>query len=341
MGSWISLGGLKNDTTAPTTPVIAVAVISSTELDISLTTPSTDSGGLKQYVLERSPNGSTSWTTLATGASIFTYADTGLTASTTYYYRCTASDFAANSSVSATVNATTSSSGLVFSGLRSSIDMTIDDNTGGTDTIVWTSDGTGSFARITYVASGTIRLLWPYADRNQTGGYVKFESRFSASGKTAKHLKIFGQGYPTNYSNCTWPANAGAIPEIIYDDSASPTGGHDLLSETSFTGSLTGGGAYSRTPHPTINTTSSATNDTSWHTWEYWFKFNDDGINNGEFAAWKDSVLVFWISDVYNSGVGLSKRDYLTLGDFSAQSGWTLDFRNVDIGYSRPTGRGI
>jgi hypothetical protein len=202
MGSWISLGGLKNDTTAPTTPVIAVAVISSTELDISLTTPSTDSGGLKQYVLERSPNGSTSWTTLATGASIFTYADTGLTASTTYYYRCTASDFAANSSVSATVNATTSSSGLVFSGLRSSIDMTIDDNTGGTDTIVWTSDGTGSFARITYVASGTIRLLWPYADRNQTGGYVKFESRFSASGNSDgynnKQFRLWGlvQGHP-------------------------------------------------------------------------------------------------------------------------------------------------
>jgi hypothetical protein len=57
MGSWICLGGLKNDTTAPTTPVIAVTVISSTELDVSLTTPSTDAGGLKQYVLERSPNG--------------------------------------------------------------------------------------------------------------------------------------------------------------------------------------------------------------------------------------------------------------------------------------------
>jgi hypothetical protein len=114
MGSWICLGGLKNDTTAPTTPVIAVTVISSTELDVSLTTPSTDAGGLKQYVLERSPNGSTSWTTLATGASIFMYADTGLTAATTYYYRATASDYANNTTASAVVSAATSSSGAFY-----------------------------------------------------------------------------------------------------------------------------------------------------------------------------------------------------------------------------------
>jgi hypothetical protein len=337
MSRFITRSSIAVDTTGPTAPTITAAAASTSTITVTRTANATDVSGVANYETQRSLAGAGSWTTVDT-SNTTPLTVSGLSEATSYDFRQRGIDTLGNlGTFSATATASTSST-LAFSGLRSSIDMTIDDNTGGTDTIVWTSDGTGSFARITYVAAGTIRLLWPYADRNQTGGYVKLESRFSASGKTAKHLKVFGQGYPTNYSNCTWPANAGTIPEILYDDS---TGGGDLASETSFTGSLTGGGAYSRTPHPTFHVTSSIANDTSWHTWEYWFRFNDNGINNGEFAAWKDGTLVFWVSDMWNCGTGLSKRDFLTFGDFSAQSGWTLDFRNVDIGYSRPTGRGI
>lgn len=70
---------------APTAPTnLTTTAASQTQINLSWTDNSSNETGFK---IERSPNGST-FTQIATvGANVTTYASTGLTASTTYYYR--------------------------------------------------------------------------------------------------------------------------------------------------------------------------------------------------------------------------------------------------------------
>lgn len=70
------------------------------------------SAGASSYTIERSANGSTGWTTLASGISSnrFYYIDSGLSGGATWYYRVSAVNGVGSSSPSATVNATAGSS---------------------------------------------------------------------------------------------------------------------------------------------------------------------------------------------------------------------------------------
>lgn len=107
------------DTTAPTVPVISAAALSSSELQVSLVTPSTDIGsGLRDYTLQVSSTGTSGWSDLATGlqAGSFPYTHGGLTASTQRFYRLRAFDIATNFSTSSVVNATTLATGLNWIG---------------------------------------------------------------------------------------------------------------------------------------------------------------------------------------------------------------------------------
>lgn len=106
------IGATAGDTTAPTSPTITATASSDTANSIALTAAATDAVGVTGYELDWSPNGSSSWTNLAgvTVAGSFPYSHTGLTASTTYYYRCRARDAAGNWGSYGTSNATTNSS---------------------------------------------------------------------------------------------------------------------------------------------------------------------------------------------------------------------------------------
>jgi hypothetical protein len=78
----------------------------------------TDNSGYEDnYLVERSANGSTGWTQIASKAADSTsHSDTGLTASTTYYYRVRAYDSVLGySDYSNTANATTNASSTVIS----------------------------------------------------------------------------------------------------------------------------------------------------------------------------------------------------------------------------------
>jgi titin len=60
------------------------------------------------FKIQRSPNGTNSWTTVTTlGATATTYTNTGLTSLTRYYYRLVAVNLAGDSAPSAVVNGTT------------------------------------------------------------------------------------------------------------------------------------------------------------------------------------------------------------------------------------------
>lgn len=81
---------------------LAASGVSSSQVDVSWNSVTSATG----YVLERSPNGTTGWTTVFSGAGT-SYSDTGLSAATTYYYRVSATGSLQTSSVSSTVNGTT------------------------------------------------------------------------------------------------------------------------------------------------------------------------------------------------------------------------------------------
>lgn len=103
------------------------------QIDLSWTDNSTNEDGFK---IERSPNGSTSWTEVGTSsANVATFSDTGLTAQTTYYYRVRAYNTGGNSSYTTAVfSATTfdppaAPTGLVASATaQTKINLTWTDN---------------------------------------------------------------------------------------------------------------------------------------------------------------------------------------------------------------------
>jgi len=91
---------------APNAPTgLSAAAVSNSQIDLSWTDNSSDETGFK---IERSPDGSTGWTQIATvGVNVHSYSNTGLTCETPYYYRVRAYNATGDSGYSNTANATT------------------------------------------------------------------------------------------------------------------------------------------------------------------------------------------------------------------------------------------
>jgi len=86
-------------------------VISSSQIDLSWAAPAnTDGSAITGYVIERSTDGGTTWSTIQpnTGSTSTTYSDTSLQSSTTYTYRVSAINSVGTSSPSNTASAMTS-----------------------------------------------------------------------------------------------------------------------------------------------------------------------------------------------------------------------------------------
>jgi titin len=97
-------------TLPPAQPTTVIAAASGTTITINWA-PVQDAAS---YLVERSPDGSTNWTTAGTTTSACTQADTGLTNDTTYFYRVTAIGAASSSPVSSVVSAKTALSAPVL-----------------------------------------------------------------------------------------------------------------------------------------------------------------------------------------------------------------------------------
>ena len=97
-----------NATTAvavPSAPAgVSAAAVSTSRIDVAWQDVAGESG----YRVERSANGTTGWAQVGTTvAGVVSFSDTGLSASTTYWYRVLASNSAGDSAPSAVVSATT------------------------------------------------------------------------------------------------------------------------------------------------------------------------------------------------------------------------------------------
>jgi hypothetical protein len=221
----------------------------------------------------------------------------------------------------------------------------LNDNTSGAATGAWTSDGTGSFYRMTYpAAGGNAGPYWSGIDSSKRQIYVRWDYRRNSNNHT-KRMKIFGKGYPTNYSNFNVHVDYSGTPlGISYSDK---TGGGDIDVQF-FIGSyptLTGGSAFSRSPHP-VEQVDIATNEhtnSTWDTHEFFGLHNDDGTPNGEIAYWYNGTLILWLTAMYNCRTGGQGFAAVTLCDYANNPGSTLieDVRNWYVSYDRPTGRGI
>lgn len=86
---------VQRSVTPPTAPVLSVTADSSSQLRVALATPSSASLGVSAYTIERSANGATGWTAIASGAQVFGstgYPDAGLGSGESWYYRANATD---------------------------------------------------------------------------------------------------------------------------------------------------------------------------------------------------------------------------------------------------------
>jgi hypothetical protein len=109
-GQWIMQAvAFKAATVAPPPPPLpptnlAATAVNTTEIDLSWTNGSTSQTGVR---IERSPDGVTFTEIAVAGAAATSFADTGLIAAATYYYRLRATNGATNSSYTAVASATT------------------------------------------------------------------------------------------------------------------------------------------------------------------------------------------------------------------------------------------
>lgn len=245
----------------PTPTGLAANEVSSSEIDLTWDTVT----GATSYTLERSPDGSTGWSTVYTGSTA-SFNDTGLTTATTYYYR-----------VSATGSAGTSSPSSNVSGLTKSVIPISDDFSSGSWAAVRWKQNAGSFS----VTSGAGVMT-------MTGGGVA--ARVNSYTDTATDQGLLLRFLVTTAGNDT--ANMAIRSNGTFADSSSPypTAGYSVEASGG-TANLVQRVAGSPT---TIGTTATYT-ATAWQwirleavgstiRWKIW----QDGTS--EPGSWRDSV---------------------------------------------------
>ncbi len=171
------------------------------------------------FKIERKTGSGGSYSQIATtGASVTTYSNTGLSSSTTYFYRVRATNAGGDSSYSPEASATTSSSPSVF---RSASSAGADS---GTLTI---NKPTGTQSGDVMVATIAVR---PDTTTITASGWTLVRRMDNSSGNAnslAVYYKVAGGSEPTNYSFSfsTSTGAAGGIASIIGIDTANPIDG--------------------------------------------------------------------------------------------------------------------
>ena len=214
-----------NATTSGTLPAapstLTATAASSSQINLSWTDNSNNETGFK---VERSPDGSTGWTEIATPtANTTTYQNTGLTASTTYYYRVRAYNGSGNSGYSNTANATTQGippaapTNLIATAVSSSqINLSWTDNSNNEtgfrierspDNSTWAEITTVSANITTYQNTGlAASTIYYYRVRayNATGSSTYSNTANATSQASASSIVLTGPSSATASFNLSW-----------------------------------------------------------------------------------------------------------------------------------------
>ncbi len=204
--------------TIPNAPSSLVATaVSNTEIDLTWADNSTNETGFK---VERSPNGTSSWTQIATPAAGATSYNntTGLTANTTYYYRVRATNSAGDSSYSNIANTATlpnapSAPSALAAAASDSSDIALtwtDNSTNETGFKIERSPDASTWTQITTVGAGVTSFT---------------DSGLAVSTKYYYRVRAYNSGGKSGYTgtaNATTTAKP-AIPTGLTAAVASPT----------------------------------------------------------------------------------------------------------------------
>jgi hypothetical protein len=157
-------------TTLPAGTTLTATTVSGSQIRLNWVNIAGESG----YHIERSPDGSSDWTLIATAAvNAVTYTDTALTNDTPYYYRVTAYNTSGSGATSAVMTARTqlaAPTGLTATASSTTqVNLTWDDSTGESGYVIERSlNGGTAWATLTSVAAG----VTSYSNTGLTAGTV-------------------------------------------------------------------------------------------------------------------------------------------------------------------------
>jgi hypothetical protein len=212
------------DSTPPSAPGALVAsAVASTEIDLSWSA-STDNVGVTGYRVYRSLDGATfslAGTTTTTG-----FADLGLTASTPYWYRVTATDAAGNESTASSASTSTPATAA----------LTVTSPNGGeswaggsTKNITWTSSGISNMKLEYSLNNGSTWTVIASSVAASTGSYAWAVP--SSASTTARVRASDAFGTASDLSNAAFTITTSASPakviinEIMANEPGSSTAG--------------------------------------------------------------------------------------------------------------------
>lgn len=232
-------------------------------------------------------------------------------------------------------------------------------NDGGTaNTATWNPSGLGNFLRINSPSGstgvGTFGLRFATTATGFHEICVQYDIRRNTS-TASKQCKTYGWGLVNtgNTSNatfgCTMGGYVGTTYGVYYGDVS--TGSNDVSVAYATSGYPTGslpnigfGSAFSRTPYPTQTTTVASSQDVTgsvWETWMIYFLAASPSSPDGQIAIWKNNSLVMYETAMWNDNATTQDRGGFGLYEYSSNSGFFEDYRNVYMMFSRPVGMGI
>lgn len=208
--------------TTPSAPsALNVAVVSSSQLNLSWTDNSTNETGFR---IERSTGTSTTYAEIATvGANVTTYSNTGLTAATQYNYRVRAYNAAGNSVYTSVVSGTTQGSG--------GGSITVNGDLSEWSGIAAVATATGQTATSLKVFDDVSKVYFGLAgsglnvnhqifidsDNNAATGYQ--DTRFTSSG--ANYMIENGSLYQSTGAGWSWSLVAAGTAGVVISKNAS------------------------------------------------------------------------------------------------------------------------
>ena len=182
----------------PGAPTLSTATAGDTTVALTWTAPSVTGGTITGYLVEKSANGTSGWSTVTTTGAVLTYTVTGLTNGTIQYFRVSAINATGTGAASNVLSATPAGGGVVYADNFNRANTTPVASAGAGLGANW--GGHGSF----YIFSNTAR--WTASDQA-----ARWTTALPASDHWAEIdvVAAGGADYPVLHVRCPSSSNTG------------------------------------------------------------------------------------------------------------------------------------